>query len=136
MKLIKRLDLQKYQQQDIIQCAKCYNFILIEEQDMSIICPFCNYNMQFYTIKKHNGKLVETLEILLSAIQNILQQDYGIIIYHNNKKMLVRNQNKQILIEQVRKDLNNYQDLTNGKFIKVQKEAKLLLQKQKEGLKE
>lgn len=92
--------------------------------------------MQFYTIKKHNGKLVETLEILLSAIQNILQQDYGIIIYHNNKKMLVRNQNKQILIEQVRKDLNNYQDLTNGKFIKVQKEAKLLLQKQKEGLKE
>lgn len=92
--------------------------------------------MQFYTIKKHNGKLVETLEILLSAIQNILQQDYGIIIYHNDKKMLVRNQNKQILIEQVRKDLNNYQDLTNGKFIKVQKEAKLLLQKQKEGLKE
>ena len=92
--------------------------------------------MQFYTIKKHNGKLVETLEILLSVIQNILQQDYGIIIYHNNKKMLVRNQNKQILIEQVRKDLNNYQDLTNGKFIKVQKEAKLLLQKQKEGFKE
>ena len=119
MKIIQKSELQNHELDDVIQCPKCYNFLLLEQNDMNIKCQYCGYDMQYYTIKRHNSKLVQTVQIMTNALESLLDQNYGVVVVVNNKKILVRNLDKQIYIEQIDKSLQNYQQLINKKIVKI-----------------